>query len=507
MIGAPPPVFKSVEDKNHASRLICSAPFFTLPDKLPMFLRPSTADLVLILALSFSPLANATASLPPTVSSALKQAGIPLGHTAILVQAVEGKAPPRIALNIHHAMNPASVMKLLTTYAALNTLGPNWRWRTTAWTETMPRHGVLESPLYLKGSGDPKFVLEHLTGLLRQLRVRGIQHLRDGIVLDRSAFDIPATNPGAFDELPMRPYNIGPDALLMNFRAVTLTLLPGETAPQILLETPAAGLTIDNQLRAGKGHCEDWKDRIRPRLKSGNGNPSVLELTGTLNPACGNQVLNLSPLSEDDYAASLIRALWQELGGELTGPVRSGTLPPQPVLLAEHISPPLSEQVRDINKFSNNVMARQVFLSLSENTPATLESARKSTETWLAKQGMAFHELVMDNGSGLSRQERINAENLGKLLTHAWHSPLMPEFIASLPIVGLDGTMKKRLKDPGNAGRAHLKTGTLDGVKSIAGYVLDKQGHRYLVVFLINDPKASQGQAAMDALVRWVMGQ
>ncbi|MCU0812361.1 MAG: D-alanyl-D-alanine carboxypeptidase, partial [Thiobacillaceae bacterium] len=119
-------------------------------------------------------------------------------------------------------------------------------------------------------------------------------------------------------------------------------------------------------------------------------------------------------------------------------------------------------------------------------------------------RGLGFAELVIDNGSGLSRSERISADSLNRLLLDAWKNPVMPEFISSMPIVGIDGTMKKRLKESGATGRAHIKTGTLDGVKTAAGYALDAQGRRVAVTFLINDPRAAAGGPAIDALINWV---
>ena len=402
-------------------------------------------------------------------------------------------------------MNPASVMKLVTTYAALDLLGPAWTWKTTAWVDTAAVNGVLSGNLYLKGSGDPRFAIEHLWGLLRQLRVRGIQQINGDVVLDRTVFDVPAIDPGAFDDKPMRPYNVGPDGLLINLRALRFTLLPDNGKPRLLMETPSDGLRVDNQLRAGEGGCgSNWKDFINVRLIPEN-NGNRLEFTGTYSPLCGEKALNLAPLPADGQAGGLIRALWKELGGTLGGQVRGGTVPAGARLVASHESPPLADTVRDINKFSNNVMARQVYLTLgNESAPATAERARQRIADWLNARGLRFSELEIENGSGLSRSERISADSLNRLLLDAWKNPVMPEFVSSLPIVGIDGTMKKRLNGSEATGRAHIKTGTLDGVKTAAGYALDARGRRYAVTFLINHPRASAGSAAIDALLVWV---
>lgn len=453
------------------------------------------------LALSLGVLAD---GLPPTVLSALKAAQIPAASVAVVVQPVDAPAP-LVAHNATQTMNPASVMKLLTTYAALDLLGPAYTWKTTAWIETAPVDGVLNGNLYLKGSGDPRFAIEHLWALLRQLRVRGITHIAGDVVLDRSVFDVPAIDPGAFDDKPMRPYNVGPDGLLINFRALRLTLQPDNGRPRVLLETPSANLRLDNQLRSGDGGCtSNWKDLINARLIPENGGQR-LELSGSYSALCGEKTLNLAPLPADAQAAGLLRSLWQELGGTLAGQVRGGSVAIGSKLLAQHESAPLADVVRDINKFSNNVMARQVFLTLGNETgPATAERARQRIADWLAARNLRFGELVLDNGSGLSRSERISAGSLNRLLQDAWKNPVMPEFVSSLPIVGIDGTMKKRLNGSAATGRAHIKTGTLDGVKTAAGYALDAQGRRYAVTFFINHPRAQAGSAAIDALIAWV---
>ena len=272
----------------------------------------------------------------------------------------------------------------------------------------------------------------------------------------------------------------------------------------MLLESPSHGLMLDNRLKTTAGACgSDWKDRITLRLLAVGGQQR-LDISGSYAEQCNERVLNLAPLSPDSHADGLIRALWSELGGQLAGRIREGRTPPGAQLLVRHESPPLADIIRDINKFSNNVMARQVFQSLSSETPASTESARRRIAGWLESRGLRFGELVMDNGSGLSRIERISTGSLNRLLLDAWRHPLMAEFMASMPVAGVDGTLKKRLTDSPVTARAHIKTGTLDGVKTAAGYVQDAGGRRHAVTFLINDSRAQSGGPAIDALLNWV---
>ncbi|MFZ1811601.1 MAG: D-alanyl-D-alanine carboxypeptidase/D-alanyl-D-alanine-endopeptidase, partial [Candidatus Nitrotoga sp.] len=206
------------------------------------------------------------------------------------------------------------------------------------------------------------------------------------------------------------------------------------------------------------------------------------------------------------YLDAVFRALWQEMGGLLQGRLREGIVPGSATLFATHHSAPLAELIRDINKFSNNVMARQLFLSLGRTaeTSANVTDSELTIRNWLTQKKLYFPELVLENGAGLSRRERISARSLALLLRSAQRSPLSTEFEASLPIVGVDGTFKKRLTDSEAANHAHLKTGSLEGVQAIAGYVQSRSGKQWILVFLINHPNAVAGKQAQNALIEWI---
>ena len=440
--------------------------------------------------------------LPAAVSMALKEAGIPERSVAVVVQGVD-QAQPLLRHNARQAMNPASTMKLVTTYAALELLGPAYTWKTEVLTDAPPPNdqSELAGNVYLRGSGDPRLALEQFWLLLRQLRARGVATIAGDLVLDRSAFALPPHDPAAFDNEPLRPYNAGPDALLVNLKSIRLTLHPDSERKtvQVISETPGEDLRVDNRLQLTADACGDWRERIKVKVLG-----TRIELGGSFSSNCGDKALNLSPWSADVQVEQLFRALWSELGGTLRGKVRDGLTPPNARQLAVAESPPLAEVVREINKYSNNVMARQVFLTLSGERPATTEGARRRLSAWLAGKPLQLPELVLDNGSGLSRSERISADGLAQLLLAAWKSPVMPELMSSLPLAGVDGTLKKRLGNSAASGRAHLKTGYLEEVRAIAGYALDSHGKRWVVVCLINDPKSRLGKPAIDALLKWV---
>ena len=454
------------------------------------------AALVAALCVTFN--AHA-AALPPAVKQALKQAGIPQSAVGIVVQQTGGRKP-LISLNARQAMNPASTMKLLTTYAGLDLLGPAYTWKTEAWLDGELKDGVLHGDLVLKGYGDPKFTIEQFWLWLAELRARGLREIRGNLVLDRSFFDLPPHDPAAFDSDPVRAYNVGPDALLLNFNTLRLRYLPDGDKLNVITEPPLDGIRLDNRLipEPASG-CDDWDDRVAVQP----GGDSVI-LQGAYPGECGEREHNLNLMPHMRYVEAVFRALWKELGGTLQGKLHEGAAGNDAKLFSTHHSGPLSAIIRDINKYSNNVMARQLFLTLGATEQASIARSVQTVQDWLQQQRLDFPELVLENGAGLSRTERISAQHLAQLLQRAAAHPLNAELRASLPILGVDGSIKKRLKESPSAGHAHLKTGTLEGVKTIAGYVRSRNGREWVVVFFINHPNAKLGQAAQDALVQWV---
>jgi D-alanyl-D-alanine carboxypeptidase/D-alanyl-D-alanine-endopeptidase (penicillin-binding protein 4) len=466
-----------------------------------------TAALAAVLALWMPRVQAQAAALPEPVARALAEAGIPESATAFYVHEI-GAEHPLIAAGADRSMNPASTIKLVTTYAALELLGPAFQWVTEAYAAGGLSDGVLAGDLVLKGRGDPKLTLENFWLLLRSLRGRGLREIRGDLVLDRTYFAANDHDPARFDEQPTRPYNTGPDALLVNFKAVRLTFVPvSETRlVRILAEPALPQVQIVNRLALVNGPCGDWAGRLKVDAQGGSA-ATRLTFSGRYAASCGERERSYSVLPHAHYVLGLFRELWRELGGTFTGTVRDGAVGADARLIAAVESPALAQVVRDMNKFSNNVMARQLFLTLGAEgagEPATPEKADRVIREWLAGKGLTVPELILENGSGLSRSERISARNLGLLLLSSFRSPVMPELIASLPLVAVDGTMKKRLADADVAGQAHIKTGSLTGVRSIAGYVLDAQGRRLVVVSMVNHPNAGNAQVAQDALLAWI---
>ena len=230
-----------------------------------------------------------------------------------------------------------------------------------------------------------------------------------------------------------------------------------------------------------------------------------LVVSGKLADGCSAQTY-LSVLDHPSYAAGAVRAIWQELGGSINGSNRIADVPKDARLLARAYSPDLVEIIRDINKYSNNTMAQQLFLSIGAQfrTPEDADDAKAAYRVirqWMARKGISSAHLVMENGSGLSRQERVSAREMAAVLQTAWQGPYAAEFMASLPLVGMDGTMHKRLRRTALKGEGHIKTGTLNTVRAISGYSRDADGNTWAVVAILNHPRPWGASSILDTVL------
>lgn len=462
---------------------------------IPSFLRFAAGLLIASAAGAVS------ARLPGEVYSALDRAKVPADAMVVVVQEV-GSGRSRLSWRAEAEVNPASLTKLLTTYAALELLGPAWTWTTPVWLDGTVRDGVLEGNLVIKGSGDPKLVPERLWLLLRRVQQLGVREIRGDIVLDRSAFAVPEQNPADFDGEALRPYNVRADALLLAYRSVLIGFTPDAARGVALvsIDPPLAGVSADTSVPLSPAACGDW----RAELKADFSDPARLRLAGSFPAACGEKTWPIAYAEPRRYDERMLVGLWREMGGKLAGSVRDGRAPVSPPSFTS-ISPSLSEVVREINKFSNNVMAQQLFLTLgsSRGGLGTPEASREVLRRWLAERiGRHAEGAVIDNGSGLSRETRLTAQQLARVLQSAWGSAVMPELVASLPVSGTDGTL---IRSKAPAGRAHLKTGSLRDVAGVAGYVLSNSGRRYVLVAIVNHPNANAARPAIDALVQWAV--
>ncbi len=458
----------------------------------------------LLLPLTAQAAPSVSNALPPSVAKALAANKISTNSLALVMVPLTGPGTTTL-VNPDVSMNPASTMKLVTTYAALDILGPTHQWQTEFYADGQLRDGVLHGNLYLKGGGDPKLNMEKLWLMMRDLRANGVQRITGDLVLDRNHFHhptLPSFNDDGGD--PNKPFLVGPDSLLVNLKAVRMVTRTSGGKVSVMMEPPLTNVRIDNKVKAlGATKCPAWPDvRYNPVTQFDG---TTLVVTGKLAEGCSAQSY-LALLDHPGYAAGAVRAIWQELGGSILGKDRVGDVPQKAQLLARTFSPDLTEIIRDINKYSNNTMAQQLFLSLGQNfrdraDPDDAKAAQRVIRNWLAKKGITAPHLVIENGSGLSRAERVSAREMAGMLQAAWHSPYAPEFIASMPLVGMDGTMRKRLKRTGMEGQGHIKTGTLNNVRAIAGFTRTAKGQNWVVVAILNDPRPWGASAILDQVL------
>ncbi|WP_312565114.1 D-alanyl-D-alanine carboxypeptidase/D-alanyl-D-alanine-endopeptidase [Comamonas sp.] len=441
-------------------------------------------------------------SVPAPVEAALARAQIARDALSLYVAPVEGRQPARLTWQATQAMNPASVMKLVTTYAALEQLGPTYVWRTPVYLDGVVDNGAFRGTVYIKGAGDPKLVSERLWLMLGRLQGMGVKVIVGDIVVDRSAFQVQGHDAAAFDGEPFKPYNAGPDALLINYKTQVLGFIPDVAAgvARIHYELPMGQLQapLSVPLAPPGAACGDW----RTQLQADWSDPQRIQLQGRYPASCGDKNWAVALPDPNSFALKAVEGMWRSMGGQLTGSVRDGVVPAGLKPAWENQSPALAEVVRDINKYSNNVMTQQVLLTMGKERMGvgSLEAGRTALAQWWQLRWPAAEMPLVDNGAGLSRNARISAQALGRMLQAAWGSSVMPEFVASMPISGMDGTLR-RSKASANA---HLKTGSLRDTNALAGYVHGNSGQRYVLVALINHPNAGAARPVMDALVDWV---
>lgn len=446
-------------------------------------------------------------SLPAELQSAWQKTGLPDSALSLVVKEVDG--PDLISINANTPRNPASVMKLVTTWAGLLGLGPEYRWRTELYAQkfTVDQQGTLKGPLYIKAAGDPVFSIADLWSLLRDLRLRGVKNLTE-VVVDRSIFGSVGIDTYAFDGAGDRPYNASPDAMVVGLGAARIVMQPDAQNKQWLafIDPPLPGVRLDNQLEWSNQRCPG-SPAVQTEVQRSTDRGIVIRLKGQAAGSCGEFSLYRLALDQPQFFESVFRMLWRELGGTLARGFSSGTVPKNADLIVWHDSVPLADVIRLINKQSNNLMANHLLLSLgtlAAQSGAQNHHGASVATRLLNESGVDTRGWEIDNGSGLSRIAAVTAQGLSQMLQQAWTSPLMPEFMSSLAISGVDGTVRRRLHENEVRGRAHLKTGTLRDSRALAGYVLAANGKRYILVSIANHAQAAAIRPFNDALVKWI---
>lgn len=456
------------------------------------------------------------AALPTVVTEALAKAGLPEDSIGLVIERVSDQR----TLFSHQAdrsFQTASTIKLLTTAVALERLGPVYRGRTELRSAAAINSDVLQGDLVLRGLADADLTTTAFRGMLQSLRQQGIVEIAGDLVLDRSFFSPPRIDVGVppFDETPEFQYNVIPDALLLDNNLLDLTMESTKDGFTVRMNPALDRVVLAPAMTVVDGVCEDWEDTWKTPLveRAADGTLRIV-LHGSYPKDC-KATTRINVLDRTDFVDRLFRSLWREMGGRFSGVTREAVTPASTRLLAEHRSRALPEIVRAINKPSDNALTRSLFMTLgalAKDGDASATSAARGERVvrdWLRERGIADAGLLLDNGSGLSRTERLPPRLLADVLLAMTKSEWAPEFQASLPIVGVDGTMKNRLKNSTATGRARVKTGTLRDVVAVAGYVRNGDGEPCILVGLINHPQASHkiARPVVDALIEWLSQQ
>lgn len=435
--------------------------------------------------------------------SAFLQVGLPAEAVSYSVTVLPVDQSKDRAVHFGHremvAMNPASTIKLVTTAAAMDLLGADYRPVTRFFALGPIQKGVLKGGLGILGGGDPKLVIEDLQAIIGELKAKGIRRIEGRFVLDGSRYQEPLADPSAFDGQPMKPYNVPPHAAMLNFKSVRLGLWSEKGRWQTVVEPELAGFRVDPQLRRVQGGCE--KNRFEFMQPSSD----VLQVKGQMGLQCPGFERYIALFDHAQFAYRLFAKAWRDAGGSITAKPEKAKIPDSAQLLVKWTSPrPLLEALSEINKRSNNPMARLVFLELSASAKGggTRADAVERVKQWLTSQNLRFPEMVLDNGSGLSRHERIAASSLTRLMVSRLGQPDPFPWIDTLALAGLEGTVRKRLTDQQTVGRAWIKTGSLDDVRSVSGYALTDTGRWAVFTIFVNHPKAGLSKLVFDEFIR-----
>lgn len=464
----------------------------------------------------------AWAQVPQAAQVMLQRANIPDSSVGILaVRLRDGKT--LLAHQPNQPLQPASTLKVLTAIAALDMLGPTHTGKVELRTAAPVENGVLKGPLVLRGEASPDFTWQELREMLQTLRFSGIRDIAGDIVIDRSYFTPTRLDEGLppFDETPEFRYNVIPDALLLNTNLQKLQLNDDGATLRAHLSPVLDGVSVDaSAMTRSQRKCADWEDGWKlPAVERTSDGRLIIRLQGDF-PATCQAITQISVLDRADFAARLIPALWRELGGTLAGTVREGVAAGSPVpplnttrVLATHRSRTLAEVTRDINKRSDNPITRLAYLTLGATAPMqdgnTLARADARVRNWLRERGVDDRGLVLDNGSGLSRTERISVAQLVGVLRIAHASDWAPEFTMALPIAATDGGLRNRFVGTAAARKARLKTGTLRNTWALAGFAPDGNGELCAIAVIINDDRGTGPtvRPILDAIVKDIVSR
>lgn len=494
--------------------------------------RSLPAALLVAAALSAGPAwSQARGALPPVVQAALDKSQVPAVALAAIVIPLQ-RWSPKWEHRASQLMQPASTMKLVTSIVALDRLGPNHRGFTEVMTAAPLDGDVLRGDIVLRGGADPELGLPQLWQMLTELREQGLREINGDLLLDRSFFRPARIDIGVppFDESMEFAYNGIPDALQLTNNLIAIEIRSDGSSVRARTLPTIDGVEFDaGAMTLSSARCADWDDDWQVPAVSDDGSMVRIALRGPFPKDCTART-ELQLFDRSRLAGLTFASMWQRLGGSWHGVVREAAAPEGARVLVRRDARPWGELLRPLNKTSDNLLTRLLYLQIGQramandiagnvpgngpaNTPAnmkvnpsatTLERADREVLKWFSDNRIDATGIVPDNGSGLSRSARISPRQLAQMLVVAYQSKYASDLLMSLPVAGVDGTMRNRLKTSPAAGWARLKTGTLRNVAALAGIVPDARGRPQVLVAMINHDHAAKARPALDALVEWV---
>lgn len=465
----------------------------------------------LIFVLLTSVSAYARNTMPKEIESLASKYNIPLDNLSIIVQPV-GSEIRLINLNPNVYRNPASITKLFTAYVGIDYLGPDFNWTTEVFSSDAINDGNVDA-LIFKGGGDPYISIERLKQMVRELRSLGIHTINNGLIIEQEFFQQPQISTAVFDDDPLRPYNVMHTSFLVNSNKIDFTVTKKSTNTiQIEPVFLPAGVSFLNQLEMVAGSCGNFRDDVNftEIIQEKYPPHTVIVLTGMYPENCDVFEHDISLTDANHYFFGAFKRLWLESGGSFKGYIREGnaTLFDQPLVSFD--SAMLAEIAPESIKESDNLISRHIFLSLNQSLlgKKNYKASRKIMKKVLSKNGINMtNSAFVENGSGLSRKTKIRPATILDLLQAMKQHSSSDILLNALPVSGVDGTLEDKYQSDLLKQRLKLKTGTLDGVSGLAGFITGLSGKEYIFVFIHNDiPDYSYRVSPFrEALLNWVV--